>query len=193
MTEQTNQINTARVLTLLEAYGGSPDAWPSEERSAALQLISQSAELRQAQHEALQLDRVLGETSTAKAHDEIATAALANRIMAQLPDQDRSGRVKVAHAAEKTSLLEHLQQWLRPPAIATAAMAGLVMFVALQFYLPPQSATPDIAAISAFEDWAWEETTGQTLSANDESAAWDMMDLLGVGDFSDVVSDGEDV
>jgi len=56
MTDMTE----ARLIELIEAYGGDPEAWPEGERAAALALLSKSEAAQAALSEARALDGLLG-------------------------------------------------------------------------------------------------------------------------------------
>lgn len=60
MTETTGpQVTKARVLALIEAYGGDPTRWPADEREPAVALLSGDRDLARAADEARLLDLTL--------------------------------------------------------------------------------------------------------------------------------------
>ena len=83
-----NQANsvaaTAMTLTrfsqLVAAYGGDSQHWPLEEQIAAAQLLEISAEARQLQQAAMNLDELLNQVSTVP-----PSVKLRNRILAAIP------------------------------------------------------------------------------------------------------------
>lgn len=113
MTQTT--ITKARVLALVDAYGGDPARWPAQEREAAVALLSGDRELARAADAARRLDLML---------DSLP-----------VPQPSPALRVALKEIPERGNpLLEMIAGWFglwRPAAgLAAAAVLGIVIGVA---------------------------------------------------------------
>jgi len=169
MNKHEHGISLMRAKTILEVYGGSPDAWPAEERTAMLSSIARSAQLQKLQKEAERIDDALRNADTA-APDHGLIHSLSQQIIARLPD------TKVQSDPQSAGLRA---RWWMPAfpvprtAYALAAISGvavLVLVLAMQLFTT--SDITNTADTAAFENWIWEDVTGQSVSAaarpNDE-------------------------
>lgn len=123
-----------RLRQLLDAYGATPDRWPTEERAAAVALLASSVEARVQQDEAARLDVVLDLAPTVS-----PAAVLADRILAATPVQEtqtasnheprrglRAGRRYQPSAARRNGKREkRTPMW---PALAAAASLAVVLW-----------------------------------------------------------------
>lgn len=149
-------VTPQRVKELLDCYGGSPEAWPEEERTAALALLDSSSELQTRREEARLLDQAMNippsMTATASEH----TADLAARILDRLPAQDVPGQQtpqRDGPVVGRSALFDRVWGW---PAVALGAAAAAALMIAL---LAPQPLTephrPIVTAANDFDDWVW--------------------------------------
>ena len=149
-------VTPQRVKELLDCYGGSPDAWPEEERTAALALLDSSSELQTWLEQARLLDQAMNLPTGMTGCAPEQTADLSARILDQLPAQDtprqqtpRRGRLVVSRPA----LFHRIWGW---PAVTLGAAAAAALVIAL---LSPQPFTepqrPIVTATNGFDDWVW--------------------------------------
>lgn len=120
-------MNIERFRTLVEAYGADPARWPDAERVAAQRFAEQSAEARDALHEAAAFDRLLDTADT-----QPATRALEDRILATFPERTVSER------APWFTL-----RWIPAAAVACSLVLGLAVGAAL----PGLAGVSDAAAV----------------------------------------------
>jgi hypothetical protein len=76
----TTAMTLNRFSQLVAAYGGESQHWPLEEQVAAAQLLKISAEARQLQQAALNLDKLLNQVNTVP-----PSLKLRNQILAAMP------------------------------------------------------------------------------------------------------------
>ena len=154
--EPVTLVTPQRVKELLDCYGGSPEAWPEEERSAALASLDGSSELQARREEARLLDQAMNFPASMTAAAPEQTADLAARILDHLPAQDaprqqtpRRDRPVVSRLA----LFDRIWGW---PAVALGAAAAAALVITL---LSPQPVTaphrPLGTAANDFDDWVW--------------------------------------
>jgi len=131
---QPPAMTLQRLRQLLDAYGATPDRWPTEERAAAVALLASSVEARAQQDEAARLDVVLD-----LAPPVSPAAALADRILAATPVQEmqtasnheplrglRAGRRYQPSAARRNGKREkRTRMW---PSLAAAASLAVVLW-----------------------------------------------------------------
>lgn len=154
--EPVKLVTPQRVKELFDCYGGSPEAWPEEERSAALALLDGSSELQTRREEACLLDQAMNLPASMTAAAPEQTADLAARILDPLPAQDaprqqtpRRDRLVVGRPA----LFDRIWGW---SAVALGAAAAAALVIAL---LSPQPVTaphrPLVTAANDFDEWVW--------------------------------------
>lgn len=86
-------VSIERAIALIDCYGANIEAWPDEERVAAIALVKASTQLQQRLQAAQQLDDALnGYGGSAQTHQP----ALVSRIIDQLPDQDPAELITAA-------------------------------------------------------------------------------------------------
>ncbi len=163
MIEHHNIVFEARVRELLEAYGGSPEAWPAHEREAALGCIARSKTLQKLQQEAAALDELLAEDRGRGSGQ--ACEDLAARIVSGLPAR------QPARSAARPG-------WLRAPALAAGIAGVAVLVLAFVLRAPQEPAGPEPGAFDAFEHWAWSDVTDEPLPAATKSEDLDFMGLV---------------
>ena len=159
------EITYERVKEILTCYGGSPKAWPDEERPGALSLLETSAELQKLQAEALQLDHAmeLGNEEAIFMKESPESSLLAERIISQLPKPG----VSVGSTTQKYSAVNFfLSRFISLPwwsgVVVTGAVTALLT-IGL-FSQPPNvidNRQSTAVATNEFEDWAWEEVLDQ--------------------------------
>lgn len=76
----TTAMTLNRFSQLVAAYGGESQRWPLEEQVAAAQLLKTSAEARQLQQAAMNLDKLLNQVNTVP-----PSLKLRNQILAAMP------------------------------------------------------------------------------------------------------------
>jgi hypothetical protein len=155
-------ISPERVKTLLASYGAEPRAWPADERSAALTLLNHSEELQTLWREARQLDEHLlseREQQEIDADNSDAMSALAYRIVAQLPQQDSAAIAARAQGHGR-------KHW---PLAAAAAVLLLAATFALQQQLPQTSSQQPEVAATEYEQWLWQDITGEAVTSEDNA------------------------
>ncbi len=171
-------VTPQRVKQLLDCYGGSPQAWPEEERAAALALLESSTELQRLQKEALILDQAMNLTEAAAPTAE-PTADLAQKILGQLPAQDSAhqpnhvGRHKPGRDQRRPysriTLFNRIWVW---PGVAVCGAAAVALAIAL--WSPQPVIEPKYRLTTAandFDDWVWEEVLDEPQL--DRADRWD--------------------
>ena len=130
---QTTPVTWERVERLLESYGASPEAWPAEEREAALALLVDSDHLQRVQQETLTLDKALGAGDKHGSEGNSPDPILVKRILDNLPEQDSAEPAVVVVPESQPPRLD-VSAWfdriLGWPGLALAGTAVAVLFVA---------------------------------------------------------------
>jgi hypothetical protein len=159
--EPLKLIQAERVKTLLACYGAEVQAWPADERSAALTLIHHSPELQALWQEAQELDRLLQSNQGEPVANPAQVSRLTARIVEQLPAQD-SPRPTVTE-------IHQPQRRKRWPLTAAAAALLLAIGVSLQLQspLPPSQNQPLAAA--EYDQWLWQDITGEDINSDDNT------------------------
>ncbi|GMQ96564.1 MAG: hypothetical protein BMS9Abin15_0237 [Gammaproteobacteria bacterium] len=159
-----------RAEAILHAYGGNPDRWPANERTAVLERIKKSGQLLSLQHNARSLDNLIakdaGETSMSAPETEVIAARINNSLPAQ---QDAMG-----------ALFTFFQQFMhRQPRFVQAGIGIAFLVLVMVIILPTNNRpTGHPTGQAAFEQWVWEDITGQSLTPNDYIAELTFMDLV---------------
>jgi|GEM_PF-2107984 len=162
-------VNEQRVIELLDCYGADADNWPQEERSSASALIKNSLDLQKRQHEARQLDELMGVTDCRKSLDARPDAAAVARIVSALPEQPMDNTVNLhgyrqQQAREQSPTHRAGKRWNAKWTYSAAAAVFLAIGVILQQPSQPlqPSQTIRTAAVSQEELdlWMWQEATG---------------------------------
>jgi len=162
MNKHENGITLMRAKTILEVYGGSPAAWPVEERTAMLSSIARSAQLQKLQQEAERIDDAL-RNADAAAPDPGMIHALSQKIIARLPD-NRSTSAPRSAGAPTRRRFPMFSIWRTAYALAAiSAVAVLGLVLAMQLFTP--ATVTNTADTAAFENWIWEDVTGQDVTA----------------------------
>jgi len=153
-------VSRERVEELLDCYGASSNAWPEQERQAALSRINSDPALQQYRDEVAQLDRLI-EADREMAKRKVDTQpldALAQKILSALPEQ-ATGQVKTKLAAQR-----------HRPWFGAIAASILVAAIAVAVLMNTQhTATTPIkqAASSEFDQYANWEVFGDEMPADD--------------------------
>lgn len=158
-TNTQNKMSSARVETLIEAYGSDTRSWPEQEREAALALLAKSPALQALYREAQQLDVAL----LAEVDELELDEALLSRIVRGLPEQP-------VPAARRISL----HGW-------SAALAAGVAAVAILFAVintPPARQPMEQLALQDIDFLLWQEVTGQSSAESNDDAPVDFMSML---------------
>lgn len=179
----TKLVTQTRIRELLECYGSPASAWPAEERQAAVNLLEGSPELNALRDQIRPLDSALMEYHDAEKNhtDSQAVSSLQQRIMSQLPDQERS-ESNADHTDKPASPPHRFRFWTGSIA-ASIFIASLSFGIVSQLYQPehnsPTSASADTAS-NAFAQWAWEDITDEspeTESENDPTTLFALVAL----------------
>lgn len=159
--EPLKLIQAERVKTLLASYGAEVQAWPADERSAALTLIHHSPELQALWQEARELDSLLQSNQGEPVANPAQVSRLAAHIVEQLPAQE-CPRPTVT----ETHKPQRRKRW--PLAAAAAVMFMAVgVVVQLKSPLPPSQNQPLAAA--EYEQWLWQDITGEDINSDDNT------------------------
>jgi hypothetical protein len=157
-----------RVKRLIECYGGSPQAWPEDEREAGRAALEDSSSLQLLADEEAWLDEALttGRQAEANQQPTIDLSALRQRIMQGLPPQTPAGQHPVRSPSQSTGQQRHRTRhfWHIRHFWAVGTGAALAAALVLMLIIEkPQTQVPreNLAAQMSFEQWAWEETTGE--------------------------------
>jgi hypothetical protein len=164
-------VTNERVKELLDCYGGSPQAWPEEERAAAWALLKNSTELQRLREEALLLDQALDLPRSARGGTTTeATADLAKKILSQLPGTglarqpnrtDRPiSRPDQRRSLSRATLFNRSWIWAGVAVCGVAAVALMIALLSPQPVIERQIRVT--TAANDFEDWVWEEVLDQT-------------------------------
>lgn len=149
-------VSAQRVKTILKSYGADPTAWPDDERHAARSLLEREHELHSLRDQAMQLDAAIQTYRQSDIPDPEHITVLTERIMQTLPVQTVS----------PLRLSRHRQAfgWLM-------GMAASLVLVSLLFFTqqPIQDKalsqlTQTDEAVDIFDEWAWEDVTGEVVS-----------------------------
>jgi len=159
-----------RAEAILHAYGGDPDCWPANERTAVLEQIKKSGQLQSLQHNARSLDNLIAEDVEKTCMPVPGTEAIAARINNSLPaQQDTVG-----------ALFTFFQQFMHWQPRFVQAGIGIAFLVLVMVLILPANNRPTghPTGQAAFEQWVWEDITGQPLTSNDYMAELTFMDLV---------------
>ena len=153
-------VSRERVEELLDCYGASSNAWPEQERQAALSRINSDPALQQYRDEVAQLDRLIeaDREITKRKVDTQPLDALAQKILSALPEQ-ATGQAKTKPAAQR-----------HRPWFGAIAASILVAAIAVTVLMNTQhTATTPIkqAASSEFDQYANWEVFGDEMPADD--------------------------
>jgi hypothetical protein len=154
-------IGPERVKIILECYGADPAHWPQDERRAALSLLDQSVELQTLQQDAIHLDKLLLQTPGDLPLSDDASATLVSRIVEQLPIQQPLS----PHSRRNAQQLRR-QHWSIAAAAAVLLLA-IPVFTQMQGTKPDQA--PEQVALADYEQWLWEDITGDAVSKDNET------------------------
>ncbi len=172
-TYHDRHISESEAQQLLDTYGGNSANWPPACREALSQAIANSSALQKAQQTALQLDTLLNEDrvreSTQLQHE--TTAQLAAKIMRELPAQNSAAAKKGLTKQRVRFTLPDLRNWWPAPVMAVALVAVVITL------LPSEKNLPNAAEL-AFERWAWEDVTAQSLAPDNGAEIEEDVDLL---------------
>lgn len=168
MNRKHEAVSEDRVRELLDSYGADAADWPSTEREAALARLAHSDELQRRQRQARQLDALLQADRLTDSVSPMAAGTLARRILEQLPQQDTS--------TDTVRRRVMLLQRLRAPALAMAMAATVLLFVLVLKAPAPFEPAPLVPG--AFEQWAWNDITGQDLVPARQKDELDFLELL---------------
>jgi hypothetical protein len=125
----TEQMNMARLATILEAYGASTDRWPETERAAAMALLSRSPDAQALVEEAAQLDLLLKQLPAV----ETPSAILLERLMAARPRSlPSAAKRQPSKSASWGSLWPYGSIALPTSALAFSMMLGVVLGTVMQ-------------------------------------------------------------
>lgn len=163
-----------RVKRLIDCYGGSPNAWPEEEREAAQALFERHSTLQSYAEPEAQLDAALKQAELFVSPEDVELTQ--QRILQNLPAQ---------HDGQKSTqaTVTVLRDKWRSVSLVTALAASLV--VALFLWHPTRQAnhSSELAQIQ-FEKWAWNDTVGHSISSEEDAGLGvntDSHNLLQVG------------
>jgi hypothetical protein len=130
-----------RLRQLFDAYGATPDRWPTEERTAAVALLASSAEARAQQAEAARLDTLLDLVPDVSPTPQLAVRILAATTGEEIPAKSnheprqglRTGQRYKPRAARRNGKRERRSRtWS-----SLAAAASLVVVLWGIWSLPP--------------------------------------------------------
>ncbi len=159
-----------RAEAILHIYGGNPDRWPANERTAVLEQIKKSGQLQSLQHNARSLDNLIAKDTGKTRMSVPETEAIAVRINNSLPaQQDTVGAI--------FTFFQRFMHW--QPRLVQASI-GIAFLVLVMVVILPANNRPTghPAGQTAFEQWVWEDITGQPLTPNDYIAELTFMDLV---------------
>lgn len=125
-------MNIERLRALLDAYGGSIERWPQNERAAAQAFIESSEDARRLLRNATALDRVLDAAETLP-----TTRGLEERILATFPEHPR-----------KRWPLALTENWIPGAALAGSLALGLLVGTALPGLAGLSEASADPALVA---------------------------------------------
>ena len=147
-----------RVKRLVECYGADPEVWPAEERESAQTLLHGTPVLQRWAAQAVPLDAMLAQGCQAMDNEvsDVQLARLKQRIVEQLPAQNES----VAQHRRQYLTWTHHPWWSMAAGMVMAA--GLMLMVHLENPQPVTSVQSNLAGDMSFEQWAWEDITGET-------------------------------
>lgn len=174
MKQPEPRIDRARVVALLERFGGDPARFPETERRAAAALIAQDPELSALQREASELDDMLGALET-----PVPSAAL-RRAVAEIPLRH------VREPGRSVGLLE----------LFGAGLMGRLRFaasflVALGAGLAAGRMAPATEGGGDAPEQTLELAAGDAASPSDPDSAWEEFAALAFAD-SLTLEDGSD-
>lgn len=169
-------VSPDRVKRILECYGSNPEAWPDDEKVAALSLIQHSGELQDLQQQTAELDNLLKSADSAVTVNEGASNELLNKIVNVLPEQDRKPDTRFVNQSSKSNKsFFDLNHSLGAIAASLAVVAISMSIVTLS---PNNIKTESSVASSqsVLDEWMWEQVTGESVDEADEPLS--MMALL---------------
>ena len=147
-------VSIERAEQLIDCYGANTQAWPEDERVAATSLIQASSELQQQLQNAQQLDDSLNSKDLISSDN----AALAKRILKQLPDQTTT---------KFTSTTHNHAVWKKTGMIAAGFMLLIVSFFTIQS--PNQALNPTpVVAQNELDQWLWDEISNNNTETEDD-------------------------
>jgi hypothetical protein len=155
-------VTNARLRQLLDCYGSESSSWPEDERQAALSLLKGSPELKQYRDDVRELDRLLTQLKSQENQtvDQKAVHSLQQRIIQELPAQASNPGNESVQDTNRSSF------WMGSIA-ASLFIVGLSAGVIHQLTNSGQnnanSQTGNYQTSNEFDQWAWEDVTGETL------------------------------
>jgi hypothetical protein len=184
----TKLVTPKRLRQLLDCYGSTPSAWPQDERRAALTLLKSSPEMETLRCQAQTLDNLLMQHQAQETNtmDTTAMQVLQQRIMHELPEQDGDLH-QAGHEPEHRS---HRGRFWMGSLAASLFIVSLSFGVIHQLFGPnhipvtpvthPHVANQQNNAVASndFDEWAWEDITGESLSNNTDSEPATMLALV---------------
>lgn len=157
--EPLKLIQAERVKTLLACYGAEVQAWPADERSAALTLIHHSPELQALWQEARELDTLLHSGQREPVANPAQVSKLTARIVEQLPAQDSPCPTVI-----EINKPQRHKRWPLAAAAAAVMFMAVGVVVQLKSPLPPSQNQP--LATAEYEQWLWQDITGEDISGD---------------------------
>jgi hypothetical protein len=152
-------VNFDRVIELLECYGTNADCWPEDERAAAIALIKNSTELQQRQLDAEQLDDVMDVYNVRQSIHTRAKIETVNRIVGQLPEQDRQN-IKPINHRPATYATQQTKAWQKYGMAAALAAIFITALVVIEQPSPTQPQLVSNTSEYVVDQWMWQEIYG---------------------------------
>lgn len=173
----TKLVTSTRLRQLIDCYGSESSSWPEDERQAALSLLKGSPELNQYRNDTRKLDKLLAQLQSTEIQtiDQTAMQSLQQHIMQKLPEQESN--------ASNTSVRNKNRSrfWMGSIA-ASLFIVGLSAGVIHQLINPGQNIIGSQASISQanneFEQWAWEDVTGESLTIDTDNDPTTLLALV---------------
>lgn len=153
-----SKMNAQQVEALLESYGANRNAWPAHLRESIQQVINNTPVLQRRWQQARELDQALAEHRLAETQPDVA--ALQQTIISQLPVQPRRRRNSDS------------KPWIKYTGLA----ASLVLTLMVVFAIKPT--TDESVPSPVFEQWAWQDITGQGITDEELNEPLDWMGLI---------------
>ena len=167
-TNTVKLISPERVKTILDCYGSNPDAWPEDEKVAALSLIQHSSELRELQQEAVKLDGFLSEAVNELNLDGGDSNTILGKIVNSLPEQ--AGVQHPQFVNRDTGGKNSLFDWNKTLGTIAASVAVVAISLSI-FNITPDSVKP-VSSVAAsqveLDNWMWEQVVGESVDESDE-------------------------
>ncbi len=177
-------ITPERVVELLDCYGANPEAWPDDERAAALALIQHSTELQNLQREAGQLDWLLISGGMQQNPREPADVQLISRIVNNLPAQVKSGKYSGRHEGVSKTRRPLIDFGGWTGMVAASIAVFVITLSIMEFHSPSPSSQPQSSVSQPELDyWMWRQVTGETETdaEDDEEEPMTLMALIDLG------------